>query len=342
VTLEVHAGTAPPDWDDGLRAAGGTVFHSRAWADYTQAEQRGTTPHYVRLRQPDGSAAAWALAFLDRSRHRLIAPISGALWLDSYPVTTPAGDATTLRAALLELVRWARRRGVLEITIGSFASPQREFALGELGFTETRRLEFELDIRQPDDALLAGLEYKRRKNLRKAARLGVQIVELQPDEGIALLRRMQAASSERIERRGGPRIGRTGEADHDPVHQLLRHGAGCLVGATVDGEIVSASLFTRFGPLVYHTLSGHGPKALETQAPTLLIWEMLRRFRDEGAERFNFGGCSADAAREDSPEHGVYVYKKAFGAECIACTSGTRILWPALHWAFSKARALFP
>jgi lipid II:glycine glycyltransferase (peptidoglycan interpeptide bridge formation enzyme) len=185
------------------------------------------------------------------------------------------------------------------------------------------------------------MEYKRRKNLKKAARLGVQIVGLDAEAGVSALRRMQAASSERIERRGGPRIGRNGDSERDPVYELLRHGVGRLVGAAVNGEIASASLFTRFGALVYHTLSGHGPKALETQAPTLLIWETIRRYRDEGAARFNFGGCSADAAREDSPEHGVYVYKKAFGAELIACTSGTRILRPALHWAYTRARTLF-
>jgi CelD/BcsL family acetyltransferase involved in cellulose biosynthesis len=342
LSLDVHAGTAPADWDARLLAAGGTVFHSRAWADYTQAEQRGTTALYITLRGADGGAAAMALAFLDRSRHRLVARITGSMWLDSYPVVTAAGERDSVRLLLQDLVRWAKHHGVLELSIGSFASPQGDVSLADLGFSETHRLEFELAVQQTDDALSSGLEYKRRKNLNKARRLGVQIVELDADAGVAALRRMQAASSERIERRGGPRIGRASDPRRDPVRDLLRHGVGRLIGAVVDGEVVSASLFTRFGSLVYHTLSGHGPKALETQAPTLLIWETIRRYRDEGAERFNFGGCSADAAREDSPEHGVYVYKRAFGADCIACTSGHAILRPALHWAFSRARSLFP
>jgi hypothetical protein len=338
-TLVVHEGTAPQDWDRTLESAGGTVFHARAWADYAAAERSNITPLFVALQEPGGRPLALGLAFLARSPKRLIAPFSGEAWLDSRPVSANGGSAG-IRAFLVELQRWLKRKGALELSIGSFATPGNDPPLEELGFSLTHRLEFELNVRQTDEALSAGMEYKRRKNLNKARRLGVQIIDLDADNGVRELRRMQAASGERIVRRGGPDIGRHGDPQRDPVQQLIRHGVGRITGAVVEGELVSVSLFTRFGPLVYHTLSGHGSRALETQAPTLVIWEAVRRYRDEGAERFNFGGCAADAVREDSPEHGVYVYKKAFGAACLECTSGTRILRPLAHRALARVRAL--
>jgi lipid II:glycine glycyltransferase (peptidoglycan interpeptide bridge formation enzyme) len=110
------------------------------------------------------------------------------------------------------------------------------------------------------------------------------------------------------------------------VRILLDAGVARIVGAELDGQIVSAGLFTLFNGLVYHTLSGHSTVGTEAQAPTLLLWETIKRYRGEGAKRFNFGGCSASAIEEGSPEHGVYVYKNAFGGECIECTSGRKVL----------------
>jgi lipid II:glycine glycyltransferase (peptidoglycan interpeptide bridge formation enzyme) len=38
-----------------------------------------------------------------------------------------------------------------------------------------------------------------------------------------------------------------------------------------------------------------------------------------------------DALNEDSPEHGVYTYKKAFGGARLECASGEKILRPTVR-----------
>ena len=55
-------------------------------------------------------------------------------------------------------------------------------------------------------------------------------------------------------------------------------------------------------------------------------WETILRYKKEGAQKFNFGGCKIEAVNEGDPEHGVYVYKKAFGTQCVDCCSGYKIL----------------
>ena len=113
-----------------------------------------------------------------------------------------------------------------------------------------------------------------------------------------------------------------------------------MMCARANGEVVSAGLFTRFNGLVYYNLSGHSRRALETQAGTLLLWETIKRYREEGARAFNFGGCKIEALREDSAEHGVYVYKKAFGAQVLECSSGRKILRPAANKFVGTLRSL--
>jgi lipid II:glycine glycyltransferase (peptidoglycan interpeptide bridge formation enzyme) len=66
---------------------------------------------------------------------------------------------------------------------------------------------------------------------------------------------------------------------------------------------------------------------------------MALRFKGEGIQRFNFGGCRTEALEESSPEHGVYVYKKAFGGAVLECGTGEKILRPAVRRATSLLQA---
>ncbi len=330
---------SPREWDETVRSLGGSIFHSVGWADYVLAGQPHAVPLFFSLVSDDGEEIGAAVGFHERSRRRLLASLTGRLRMDALPVVKD-GDARTFGEFLRLLEDYAVGARDSELLLGSFASPDGADSLRRAGYSVTERLEFQIALGPSEEELWENLDYKRRKNLKKAARLGVIVEDLPVDEGVAALRRLQGASAERIVQRGGPDITRRGGEGQDPVGKLAASGLGRLVGARVGGEIVSASLFTCFNGLVYHTLSGHGPEALKTQAPTLLLWETVKRYRREGAARFNLGGCSVEALREDSPEHGVYAYKKAFGGACLRCASGEKILRSAAHGIVRIARAL--
>jgi CelD/BcsL family acetyltransferase involved in cellulose biosynthesis len=266
----------------------------------------------------------------------MAAALTSRLWLDAMPVVKNNDDV--LLAQFIErLIEHAQAAGDVVVEVGSFASIAGETPLRSLGFALTRRFEFELDLSASEDSLWNGMEYKRRKNIRKAERSGLVIEDLEREEGVVSLRRLQGASSERIVARGGTDITFKGEEDDDPVAMLLDSGVARIVGARLDGEVISAGLFSHFNGLVYHTLSGHNETALATQAPTLLLWKTILRYRAEGAGRFNFGGCPASAADEGDPSHGVYVYKMGFGGRRLECFSGRRVL---RRFAYGTVRGL--
>jgi hypothetical protein len=317
-------------WNALVEASGGTIFHAAEWASYSKAVQPNAVPRFYSLVEDDGSISGNALGFHSASSRLVAASFSGQCWLDALPAMrdrSSAGAATFL--ALIE--DHARRAGDVELRVGSFASPGAEEILKPLGFSVAPRFEFELDITQPEKALWDGMDYKRRKNIKKAMKCGVQIQEMPPEEGVAHLRRLQEASFVRVTARGGPALIQPESSAGDPILALTSAGVGRLVGGFVDGVCVTASFFTTFNRLAYHTLSGHDGKALETQAPTLLLWEMFLRLQKEGIERLNFGGCSAGAVEETSPEHGVYTYKKAFGGARLDCANGEKTLRPAVQ-----------
>jgi len=326
--LRIQSEVDPSAWNASLRACNGTIFHTAQWADYVRAEQHGVEHVFYSLLNEDGSLEGMAVGFRATSSHKFAAPFTGRRWLDALPAVRDKDTASA--SQLIRLIEThARRAGDVSFEVGSFASPNSEAVIKPLGFSISRRYEFELDLTQGEKGLWERIDIKRRQRIRKAIKHGVEVKELPPNEGVSHLRRLQAESFGRIVARGGPALDERESAGEDPITILTAAGLGRIIGGFVDGVCVSASFFTSFNGVAYYTLSGHDARALETQAPSLVLWEMSLRFRNERVERLNLGGCGIGALEESSSEHGVYTYKKAFGGARIECASGEKILRPA-------------
>ena len=323
--LESEEGAGDPAWDDAVRACAGSVFHSTSWARYIIRQRPNTTPVRFRLLSDVDAPLGVALGFLTRPTRRFLAPLTSQLWFDSLPAVS-----APLTARFVELLEAsALNLGCLELAFGSYAYRGGSEVLRTRGYTLTDRLEFELDLAPDEKDLWRAMEHKRRKNVNKSRAAGVVVEEMPPAGGLTELYRLHEIGWVRIQRRGVAGSGGLEAARGDrPERELIEAGVGRLVGARLDREWVTVSLFTRFADQVYHLLSGHSPRALEVQAPTQLLWETILRYRSEGVRWFNFGGCPASAREPGSPQHGVMDYKRAFGGVCLECASGSRVIRP--------------
>lgn len=330
VRLRIAQVVDEPSWDAAVAGAGGSVFHSSAWAHYVCAERPNAVPQFLTLEDGAAIPRAFGLGFRARSRRPVLGAVTGRLWLDALPVAS-SSDGAALREFMTLLEAEARRAGDLELFVGSFGSGDGTAVLLEAGFLPRHRIEFVIELDRPEEQLWMAMDGARRRNVNKSGRLGVTIHELSTAEGVVELRRLQVASGERIIRRGGPRIGLQVPDEQDPIRVLLERGAGRIFAARVGPRWGSAVLLACFNGKVYHVLSGSSPAGLEAQATTLLFWEAIKLYRREGARGFNLGGCAGEAVSEDSPEHGVYAYKSGFGAERHECVSGHKVLRQMFH-----------
>lgn len=325
-------------WNALLRSCHGTIFHAAEWAMYTLGEQPNAVPQFYTLLEDDGSTAGVALGFRTKSSRTLAASISGRRWLDALPaVRDESADTVALFLRLIE--NHARRAGDVTLTVGSFTSPHSERILQPLGFSITQRLEFELDLSHAEKVLWAGMKKTRQQAVKSAMKHGVDVREVPGAEGASHLRRLQRESSVRIAARGGPALVKREFGSGDPIMILTRAGVGRVVGGFVDGVCVSAAFFTVFNGVAYYTIAGHDSTGLESHAPSLVVWDQILRFRAEGILRLNLGGCGIGALNESSPEHGVYTYKKSFGAARLECANGEKVLRPLVRRVSDLIRA---
>jgi hypothetical protein len=354
-------------WDALVRSLGGTIFHSSVWDRYVRASQLNASPRFITLFADNGTVLAAALGWQLHSV-RFSGLIPDTFNMAAMPVMhgdsksdlsqtiadsgesantgsshSPAEASPPILATFVKLLeRHLRQSGIMFMELGSMASPSAAGLFMQAGFSLTRRFEFSLQLDRPEEELLRAMAHKRRKNINKALRMGVTIEEMPAEEGLLELRRLQGHSSKRIVARGGRDITYKGLAAEDPAGVLLETDLGRIICARANGEIVSAGLFTCFNGLVYHTLSGHSNQALQTQAPTLLLWESIKWYRRHGAKEFNFGGCSADAIDAGHSEHGIYEYKQAFGTQRLDCVTARKVLRPLRFSAVQALRKLMP
>ena len=313
-------------WDDALRAAGGSVFHSSGWAKYVTAMDATAAPQFIRLESSGGEPLGHALAFRKQSSWPVLAILTGRFWLETTPVTH---DPQLLLDFLRRLELQARDAGAVVLEVGSYAGPGNAAILQQSGFTIRERLEFVLPLDRTADQMWNAMDDMRRRNIRRGGRLGVTVEELPASAGVGILRQLQRASFERITGRGGHVTPYDGDPTGDPLHVLAEAGVARIFGAREGAEWLSATLVTSFNGRAFYMLAGHSRRSLELQAGSVLIWECLKWYRAQGDREFNLGGCPAEATQPQSVEHGVYRYKSAFGAKQVRCASGTKTLRPA-------------
>ncbi len=143
---------------------------------------------------PGSVVRAMALMFLSWSQRPWLRPLTGVAWLDSHPAAA-TGDSTAAAELLGELTEYARGLRVVSMSVGSYACGHSDLDLVPLGFASTERIEFELSLQRDENELYGAMDKIRRQKIRKAEREGVVITELQGADGVAELRRLQAASA---------------------------------------------------------------------------------------------------------------------------------------------------
>ncbi len=317
---------------------GGTIFHSSVWARYSRAVQTNLTELYVTCVNEEGAAVGAALVFVENSRNRIVNLFTKRMLLFAAPAAND--DNAVLHEIILKLEEYCRKKGFVQLSIYSYASADISEQLIKGEYDLTSRYEFILDLDRSEEQLWIGMERKLRQSINKAKKIGVTIHEFPDEESIAALDQLQDSTADRILSSKGIDIHRSRTRTADPVAIILEAGAGRIFSAVVDEEIVSASLFTVFNGKVYHTLSGANTKALKTEAPKLLIWDAITKFKACKARSFNLSGCKMDARDPDSSEYGVYNFKKKFGADMAECASGEKIIGGKRAGLFNLVRSV--
>ena len=175
--------------------------------------------------------------------------------------------------------------------------------------------EFVLDLRRDHEQILAGMHKIHRKNIRRAAKAGLELVEDSTVEGLLRLREMQLASSERAgSRTEGFAV--QDEAFFRRVHEnVYGSGLGTVLFARSGDEYVAALAWLKVAERVLTVRSGSLPLGYQSRAMYLLHDELIRRSLADSIVEVNIGGVPSGASQPDHAQSGLYEFKNGFGGQ---------------------------
>ena len=220
-----------------------------------------------------------------------------------------------LSATLLEI---EERRKQEELTVSHLRIEPRwerlpEFLRGfrQVGSFQDRYMEPRdtlcVDLRPPEEAILAQMKPKGRYNIGVARRHGVVVVEDTSWNGLADFLSIYDDMADRQGLRAKP---------HSYFERLIdllapRRRAG-LFFAEHQGARIAAALVVYFGPRATYFFGGSLATHRNLMAPYLLHFEIMRRAKALGYESYDFWGVAPEA-EPDHPWADISVFKRKFG-----------------------------
>jgi lipid II:glycine glycyltransferase (peptidoglycan interpeptide bridge formation enzyme) len=354
---------APPEvlerWDDlTVRAPGGHVLQSRAWAEHRAT--RGWQPRY--LAGDDGSAVLaltrpWPVvggssAYLPRgpvptgTLDDAIAQLDGAThWLADHGVDVVASDAEVVADGYRQRLATIGFEPIEEI------QPSRH------------RLSIRLEEGADEEKVLENASKSTRQRIRQGERGGLTVIRYDAtppaplpgvppssvdlefakpeDQPAVALERFHDLASQTADRRHFALGSRASFLDW--TTRAYASGFLVLLEAVDDaGRSIAGLMLYRHGGRLSTALSGDREDARKEHpgAFHLLRWRAIQAAIREGASEMDLGGVDVAGARheprEGEPMFGLYQHKRSFGAEWLELPGAhERVLRP---WRYAAGR----
>ncbi|MGI8757534.1 MAG: GNAT family N-acetyltransferase [Acidimicrobiales bacterium] len=305
-----------PRWAALVEPPSGTLFHSPSWlgaiADtygyHIRAAVLTSDTDGAGRAHPSDVQAGLAYVVLDDDLGRRAA----------LPFADAAGPLVDMTAGFEE--DWSELAAAMAgsqavpstlrcLRIGGSAPVELGSALVEadVGWTATKRARWHrLDLRESSEAAWAAAAGPFRQGVRKAERAGVEVrplAEVEADGGVAAF-----AGLHRNLRRTKYGMLSQPEAFFANIRDRFAPlEAWHPLGAYVDDVLVAATVYLRWGDVLYYKFNASDPGALEARPNNLLLWA--------GSEVARSLGCSAlDLGPSDDDQPGLIRFKAQSGA----------------------------
>ena len=329
-------------WNDFVRARGGHVLQSTAWAELKS--RFGWSAQRIALAHADTFTTGAQLLF-----RRLPLGLVFA-YIPRGPVADPQ-DRDTFAALLAALCAAARARGafVLKIELNSFDSadlnlfqtPNLPSAIRHLQSANPiqPRTTIHVDLTRDLDTILAQMKPKWRYNIRLAERKGMTVRAGSAADIATFYRLLQV----------------TGARDAFAIHSedyyraafdlFTAQDAARLFVAEYEGEPLAAIFVTAFGEEAIYLYGASGNAHREAMPNHALHWHAMQWAKSRGCARYDLWGI-ADTAWAEAPEdanklpHGLYQFKQGFGGAVVRYAGAYDVVFSRWRYAlYTRALA---
>lgn len=282
-----------PEWDARLTPfAGRSSFYSRGWAMVLH-EAYGYEPHYFAFKK-EGVLCGILPMMEIRSALTGVRGVSLPFSDFCPPLLDSDIDTDFVLAVLFD---HSRKQGWKEV----------EFRGGELPIQVVEPsgwyYRHRLTIPESDDAFCTQLKHSTRSNIRKAQKSGLTVVRGHSEELMDEFVRMNVLTRKRHGLPPQPR------SFFRKVHEhIIATKQGSIFVVRNGEESLSSLLCFECGETAFLKYAATRGSSLELRPNNILIWEIVRLYREEGLRILDFG-------RTDPNNEGLRRFKRGWGLE---------------------------
>jgi hypothetical protein len=318
--IEYHSNVDQCEWDRLALSLGGSFFHCYAYAKLESSRAR-EEPLFVNAFDQSGECVGIVVCTVSSPKVWPFSSFCKTAVFGALPATK--GRNAELELAMMNMLeKELRRRGVFQIRICSYESPNSPKVLSALSCELYDRVEFYIDLSRSMDDIWKMLKSARRNKISKAIRLGVESRLENTMKGVQQLYGFQTESLQRRDILFDPFYT---PAERLQTLLLDTHRASLLVSYS-GGVPVNAGLFGLFGGRAYYLASGSSRDGYKCCGPVHLLWTMIEMLKADGAMMLNLGGVAGPAIQERSVTDGLYSFKNDFGGMVIPQPGGFKTI----------------
>jgi lipid II:glycine glycyltransferase (peptidoglycan interpeptide bridge formation enzyme) len=174
------------------------------------------------------------------------------------------------------------------------------------------RFVFQLPVDRDDDQLLKGMNQQWRRNIKKAAKAGVEVTRGSVDD-LAAFHRVYLETAERDHFTPRPlsyfqtMFEQMSAEDPDRIRLYLAHH---------EGDLVAATTWVRVGTHAWYSFGASTTAKREVRGSNAIQWRMITDARDAGAEVYDLRGIT-DTTDENDPHLGLIQFKVGTGGQAV-------------------------
>lgn len=318
-----------PDWDRAVCSLGGNFMHSFAWSSYISTDK----PRFFRINRAGSAVAAgWYTLSGKRVGTRTIMK-------QAQMETLPCFDSTKIKPE--EVFHAVRKLAVREkCVVLSFGNSEPEYIGSLAGCRVAEKISFSIDLAEPVETICSRFHHQHRKRINKAVRSGLRVEACtgQTPEWVDSLDAMYQYTYDRHMSGGKNRNQPRKRCIRKAVSCLVEPGHAVLFAALLGNEPVSFNIVSVFNGKARGMFQASSEKGYALSASYLLNRQKVEYFKERGYRSFSIGEVPRRAENGSDPDHGLYLYKSGYAGRTRILCSGSLVLRPAAHAAYTMIK----
>jgi len=185
----------------------------------------------------------------------------------------------------------------------------------ELKFPGSNLIErntFIINLSKSEDDIWNNFNKKLRNSIRKAEKENVKIEEIKEEGNLKEYYELSLKTEKRIKEIKGRKT--FAIQKYEFFKKVFNENIGRFLVARYNGKIIAGALFLVWADKTIYFQSFSSVEHTPKQAPSLLQWEAIKKFKKEGLKKYDLGGVTINLEPSDS-RYWVYEFKRKFNGE---------------------------